>query len=135
LQAGGISSSQVCDFPVSEFHGLVLKKYVKDGAPHMPHLMREVTGDDCDIIIVFLPLWVDDVSGNRSKQYNKHINIYAINSNLPGKLLQQEFFVRFVSTSQHASSPEQLSAILELVKCVIHILNCSVHLHADTNSG
>jgi hypothetical protein len=82
----------------------------------MPHPMREIAGEDTDVVVIFVPLWVDDVSGNRSKQYNKHINIYSVNSNLPGKLLQQEFFVRFISTSQHATSPEQLSAILDLMK-------------------
>jgi hypothetical protein len=82
--------------------------------------MRKIAGED-DVVVIFLPLWVDDVSGNCSKQYNKHINIYTSNSNLPGKLLQQEFFVRFISTSQHASSSEQLAAILELIKCVFFL--------------
>jgi hypothetical protein len=65
-----------------------------------------------------LPLWCDDVSGNKSKQYNKHINIYMANSNLPGQLLQQEYFVRFVSTSPNATSPEQFEALKEQIKYV-----------------
>jgi hypothetical protein len=100
--------------------------------PVMPHPMRKIAQSD-DVIVVFLPLWVDDVSGNRSKQYNKHINIYACNSNLPGKLLQQEFFVRFVSTSQHASSPEQLAAILDMIKFVLHLNTNESHTHHSSD--
>ncbi|KAJ7752333.1 hypothetical protein B0H16DRAFT_1723687 [Mycena metata] len=58
----------------------------------------------------------DNVSGNKSKQYNKHMNMYMANSNLPGRLLQQENFVRFVSTSPHAGSPERFSAIKEQIQ-------------------
>ncbi|KAI5888159.1 uncharacterized protein SCHCODRAFT_02691594 [Schizophyllum commune H4-8] len=84
-------------------------------APHtMPNPLRDLA-PDCDIFVVMVPLWVDDVSGNRSKQYNKHINMYMANSNLPGRLLQQEFFVRFVSTSPHASSPEQFAAVRDQI--------------------
>ncbi|KAJ6623010.1 hypothetical protein B0H10DRAFT_1787361, partial [Mycena sp. CBHHK59/15] len=69
-----------------------------------------------DLYVVMVPIWVDDVSGNKSKQYNKHINMYLANSNLPGQLLQQEYFVRFVSTSPHATSLEQFSAIKEQIQ-------------------
>lgn len=83
--------------------------------PTMPNKLRELAGDD-DLVVIMIPLWADDVSGNKSKQYNKHINIYSVNSNLPGKLLQQEFFVRFVSTSPHATSPEQFSVLKDQIK-------------------
>lgn len=62
-----------------------------------------------------VPLWCDDVSGNQSKQYNKHINMYMVNSNLPGRLLQQEYFVRYVSASPHATAPEQFSTLKEQI--------------------
>ncbi|KAF9779424.1 hypothetical protein BJ322DRAFT_1167239 [Thelephora terrestris] len=57
--------------------------------------------------------WADDVSGNRSKQYNPHINIYMKNLNIPSEKLKQQFFVRFCSTSPNTSSNEQFRAFLE----------------------
>lgn len=80
----------------------------------MPNPLREQAGGR-DLYVVMVPLWCDDVSGNRSKQYNKHINMYMVNSNLPGRLLQQEYFVRYVSASPHATAPEQFSELRKQV--------------------
>ncbi|EIW77677.1 hypothetical protein CONPUDRAFT_39787, partial [Coniophora puteana RWD-64-598 SS2] len=90
------------------------KSSYSDAGQEMPSKLRTLAGED-DLYVVMVPLWCDDVSGNRSKQYNKHINIYTVNSNLPGRLLQQEYFVRFVSTSPHATSPEQFSAVMDQI--------------------
>lgn len=87
----------------------------------MPNALRKLSGDE-DLYVVMCPLWADDVSGNKSKQYNKHMNMYMANSNIPGRLLQQEYFVRFVSTSPHATSPEQFSAIKEQIKFVFRMI-------------
>ncbi|KAL6304652.1 hypothetical protein BKA93DRAFT_817379 [Sparassis latifolia] len=75
-------------------------------ASNMPNPLRQLAEDE-DLITVFIPLWADDVST---------CNVYMVNSNLPGRLLQQEYFVKFVSTSPHASAPEQFEAIMPLVQ-------------------
>ncbi|KAJ6625670.1 hypothetical protein B0H10DRAFT_1782828, partial [Mycena sp. CBHHK59/15] len=99
-------------------------------APKMPNALRKIARGD-DLYVVMVPLWADDVSGNKSKQYNKHINMYMANPNLPGQLLQQEYFVRFVSTSPHATSPEQFSAIKEQIQAThtdpIQCYNAETH--------
>ncbi|KAK0436128.1 hypothetical protein EV421DRAFT_1892448 [Armillaria borealis] len=87
---------------------------INSSAPSMPNPLRALAQGD-DLYVIMVPLWGDDVSGNKSKQYNKHINIYMANSCLPGQLLQQEYFVRFVLTSPHATSPEQFAALCDQI--------------------
>jgi len=57
--------------------------------------------------------WADDASGNRSKQYNPHINLCMQNPNLSHEKLKHQYFIHFCSTSQHASSGEQFQLIIE----------------------
>lgn len=83
--------------------------------PDMPNKLRALAEDE-ELYVIMVSIWCDDVSGNQSKQYNKHINIYMANSNIPRRLLQQEYFVRFVSTSPHATSPEQFSVVMDQIK-------------------
>ncbi|KAJ7813264.1 hypothetical protein B0H14DRAFT_3090368 [Mycena olivaceomarginata] len=78
----------------------------------MPHLLRK-TAKNRPIFRLRVMPWSDDVSGNVSKQYNAHTNIYISNLNLPHQKLSQEYFVRFCSTSPHASSSEQFVALAE----------------------
>lgn len=63
----------------------------------------------------YIKAWGDDVSGNRSKQYNEHTNIYIAHANLPHKKLSQEYFVRFCSTSPNASAGAQFDSMIESV--------------------
>ncbi|KAF7975164.1 hypothetical protein HWV62_10347 [Athelia sp. TMB] len=74
------------------------------------HPVRKIANGRPAFIVRMMP-WSDDVSGNRSKQYNPHTNVYLANASLPHQKLQQEYFVRFCSTSPHASSSEQLHAM------------------------
>ncbi|CAK5262380.1 unnamed protein product [Mycena citricolor] len=82
----------------------------------MPNVQRKLVDEDEDLFVVMVSPWADDVSGNRSKQYNKHMNMYTGNGCLPGRLLQQEFHMHFLSSSPHATSPEQFSAFRDQVK-------------------
>ncbi|KAJ7104568.1 hypothetical protein C8R43DRAFT_1092216 [Mycena crocata] len=78
----------------------------------MPHPLREKAQGRPLFRLRIMP-WSDDVSGNVSKQYNPHTNMYVANLNLPHQKLQQEYFIRFASTSPHASSSEQFVPVSE----------------------
>ncbi|KAJ7466179.1 hypothetical protein B0H11DRAFT_1733316 [Mycena galericulata] len=84
-------------------------------AENIPNQFRAIDNGE-DLFTVWVPVWADDVSGARSKQYQKHLNVYTANANLPGQLLQQEYFVRFVCTSPHAGALEQLKVVVDQVK-------------------
>ncbi|KDN33741.1 hypothetical protein RSAG8_13172, partial [Rhizoctonia solani AG-8 WAC10335] len=77
----------------------------------MPNALCNLTSGSEDLLSCFIKPWCDDVSGGRTKQYQPHNNIYLSHANLPGHLLNQEYFVRFVSTTTHASSVEQFEAV------------------------
>ncbi|KAJ7477826.1 hypothetical protein B0H11DRAFT_1726278 [Mycena galericulata] len=76
----------------------------------MPHPLREKAQGRPVFRLRIMP-WSDDVSGNVSKQYNAHTNMYVTNLNLPHQKLQQEYFIRFASTSPNTSSSEQFVAL------------------------
>ncbi|KAJ7765113.1 hypothetical protein B0H14DRAFT_3510260 [Mycena olivaceomarginata] len=82
----------------------------------MPNEMQKLVDDDEDLYVVMVSPWADDVSGNKSKQYNKHMNMYTGNGCLPGRLLKQEFNIHYISTSPHAFSAEQFSTFRDHVQ-------------------
>ena len=63
-----------------------------------------------------LIIFMDDVSGNISKQWNKHHAIYMSNANLPREMLEKEFCVRFVTSSPHATPMELMHAMRESIR-------------------
>ena len=62
-------------------------------------------------IIIFM----DDVSGNVSKQWNKHHVIYISNANLPREMLEKEFCVRFATSSPHAPPMELMRVMRDSI--------------------
>ncbi|KAH9828836.1 uncharacterized protein C8Q71DRAFT_863691 [Rhodofomes roseus] len=91
------------------------------------HPVRE-TANGRPAFTLYAAAWSDDVSGNVSKQFNLHTNMYLANLNLPHEKLQQEFFIRFHSTSQHASSSEQFTALYKEAgpDCWIEAYDCAL---------
>ncbi|KAH9819653.1 hypothetical protein DFH28DRAFT_886252, partial [Melampsora americana] len=63
-----------------------------------------------------LVLYCDDLSGNKSKRWNKHLAFYFTLAGLPPKLSNQEYNCHFVTTSNTAGA-------LELAEPVVDELN------------
>ncbi|OBZ74395.1 hypothetical protein A0H81_05238 [Grifola frondosa] len=76
----------------------------------MPHRLR-AKAQGRTVYSVPLIIFMDDVSGNISKQWNKHHVIYMSNANLPREMLEKEFCIQFVSSSPHATPMELMEAM------------------------
>ena len=63
-------------------------------------------------------VWQDDVSGNRSKQWNKHWIYCMTLARLPKTVLAQEYFTHFLSCSPFAKATEQAEAIKDAIEFV-----------------
>ncbi|KAJ6632423.1 hypothetical protein B0H10DRAFT_1938045 [Mycena sp. CBHHK59/15] len=64
-----------------------------DFAEEMPHPLQDVAGSR-PVYSIPLAIFIDDVSGYKSKQWNKHFSCYMSNGALPQTKLENEFHVR-----------------------------------------
>ncbi|VDC03602.1 unnamed protein product [Peniophora sp. CBMAI 1063] len=79
-------------------------------AVHMPHRMRKLAGKRM-VYTVPIISFIDDVSANISKQWNKNHVAYASNALLPREMLDKAFNIHFVSSSPTASPTEIANAV------------------------
>ncbi|KAI0828596.1 hypothetical protein BC628DRAFT_1428616 [Trametes gibbosa] len=75
--------------------------------PHPDRLLAQGLEVECPPLIIF----IDDVSGNSSKQWNVHYSCYVSNAALPRAELEKDGNIRFVATSPYASPMEIMHAI------------------------
>ena len=88
----------------------------------VPHPLRAKANGRM-VYSVPLIIFMDNVSGNISKQWNKHHAIYMSNVNLPRAMIEKEFCVRFVTASPHAPPMELMKAMKESIRCVICLVS------------
>ncbi|KAF7303406.1 hypothetical protein MIND_00569000 [Mycena indigotica] len=81
----------------------------------MPSDFRKLSGNR-DLYVVSVSIWIDDVSGNKSKQYNKFMMMLGQNTSIPGRILKQEFHVNFMAASQNASTAEFSAALRDSIR-------------------
>lgn len=81
----------------------------------MPHPLR-IKAAKRPLYHLFAIIFIDDVSGNISKQWNKHYVCYISNANLPREELDREYNVRFASSSPHVNAMELAQGISESFK-------------------
>ncbi|KAH9971060.1 hypothetical protein BJV74DRAFT_799157 [Russula compacta] len=92
----------------------------------MPHPLWKVTGSRM-VYSIPLVIFQDDVSGNQSKQWNKHYSCYLSNGMIPHQKLESEFHVCFVATSLFASPLE----IMQGIQCSIEVGGSQKYKQSD----
>ena len=66
----------------------------------MPNPLYEKSGRWL-VLTIPLIIFMDDILGNVSKQWNKHHVIYMSNATMLCEMLEKEFCIHFVSLSPH----------------------------------
>ena len=78
----------------------------------MPHALRTLARGR-PVYAIPVIIFIDDVSGNVSKQWNKHYCVYSSNGALPREMVDEESNVQFVATSLSVSAMELMQGIQE----------------------
>lgn len=79
----------------------------------MPHPLRQQAAGR-KVYSVPLIIFQDDVSANRTKQWNKHHVVYVSNAALPRKELNRASNVKFVGSSPHAKPLEMMGCVMQM---------------------
>jgi hypothetical protein len=61
-------------------------------------------------------VFMDDMSGNVSKQWNKHWSIYTSNAALPHEVLNQQYHIKFASTTPNVEAMDVMKGVIECMK-------------------
>ena len=83
----------------------------------MPNPLHEKSGGHMVLMVPFI-IFVNDVLGNLSKQWNKHHIVYMSNASMPREMLKKEFCVHFVSSSPHAAPLELIWGVKQSIKYI-----------------
>lgn len=86
-----------------------------DGTLAVSHPLRAVARNRM-VFSVPVIIFIDDVSGNQSKQWNKHFACYMSNGLLKREALMEEFHVRFVAASPSATPLEIMQGVKSSVQ-------------------
>ena len=89
-----------------------------DNCKHMPNPLRAKANGRMAYSVPLI-IFLDDVSGNISKQWNKHHVIYMSNALLPREMLDKQVSVQFCSASPHASPIELMHALRDNITYVM----------------
>ena len=81
----------------------------------IPNPLRVKSGGRM-VYTVPLIVFMDDVSGNISKQWNKHHVVYVLNALLPWMVLEQESLIQFISGSPHATPMELMQGLKKSIQ-------------------
>ncbi len=114
-------------------HDRTISECSQSWSTKMPHSFREKAQGRM-VYLVPIIVFMDDVSGNISKQWNKHHVIYMSNGNMPREMIDKEFCVCFVSSSPHATPMELADAMRESIRCV-YIISIAAKLRRFTQKA
>ncbi|KAG1720472.1 hypothetical protein EDB19DRAFT_1917940 [Suillus lakei] len=81
----------------------------------MPNPLQEKSGGHM-VLSIPLIVFMDNVSGNISKHWNKHHIVYMSNAAMPHEMLEKEFCIRFVSSSPHTAPLELMQAVTQSIQ-------------------